>query len=312
MGEQLKIQTGKTRKGEKTMKKILSILLALAMIVCASFAFTACGDGDDGDDGETPAPAGAIKIGVQAGTTGEYFVNGDADWGFDGIAGYEAKGYANGGLAVTDMLNGNVKYVVIDQQPALQLAQKISGIKVLNIPLTEEEYAFGVDKAQPELLNSINAIVAAMKTDGKLNEIVAKYATGVGITPVTSATLDLNRKSEQLVVATNANFAPFEYKEGANFLGIDMEIAAYIAAQLNLELVIVDMDFDAVVTSVGTNGIDVAMAGLTVNDVRKQSVNFTESYYDAAQVIIVKQTETAFNLCESAEDVIAKLESLAG
>ena len=310
------------------MKKILSILLALALTVGACFAFVACGNPDectnhidaDGDgvcdtegcdEAVAPTPRANIKVGVQSGTTGQYFVDGDADWGFDGIAGYESKGYQNGGLAVTDMLNGNVKYVMIDQQPALQLTEKISGIKVVNIPLTVEEYAFGVDKAQDDLLASVNSIVAAMKTNGKLDEIVAKYATGEGITPVTSGTLDLNNQAGQLVVATNANFAPFEYKEGSQFAGIDMEIAAYIADQLDLELVIMDMDFESTVTSVGSNGIDIVMAGLTVNETRKQSVNFTESYYDAAQVLIVKQSDVTFNLCETAEDVIAKLESLA-
>ena len=263
---------------------------------------------------ETPQAPKKVQIGVQAGTTGEYFVNGDVDWDFEGIAGYEAKGYQNPGLAVNDMLNGNVKYVVVDQQPALRLAanQAFSGaIKVVDIPLTVEEYAFGVDKGQDDLLLAINEILADMKTNGKLAEIVDKYATGEGIVPVTSAEFDISKASTQLVVATSANFAPFEYKEGNQFAGIDIEIAAYIAATLGMELVIKDMDFDSVVTAVGTNGVDVAMAALTVNDVRKQSVNFTESYYDAAQVLIVKSADTTFDFCETADDVIAKLEELA-
>lgn len=299
------------------MKKIISIVLALALVVGACFAMTSCSllDFFNPSSEETPGEPQKIQIGVQAGTTGEYFVNGDADWGFDGIKGYEAKGYQNAGLAVSDMLNGNVKYVVVDQQPALVLASNESfagGIKVVNIPLTVEEYAFGVDKAQDDLLEAINTILAEMKDDGTLDAIVDKYATGEGIEPVTSAEFDLNKADTQLVVATNANFAPFEYKEGNQFAGIDIEIAAYIAEALDMELVIKDMDFDSVVTSVGTNGIDIAMAALTVNDVRKQSVNFTDSYYDAAQVLVVKSADTDFDFCETAEDVIAKLEELAG
>ena len=129
-----------------------------------------------------------IEIGVQSGTTGQYYVDGDADWGFDGIDGYKSKGYQNGGLAVNDMKNNAVKYVMIDEQPAKQLAKAITGIKVIDIPLTEEEYAFGVDKAQPELLAQINDILATMKTDGTLDAIITAYATGEGIKPVTSAT----------------------------------------------------------------------------------------------------------------------------
>lgn len=281
------------------MKKIISLVLALACCVGCVFALASC-------KGEKMT----YKIGVQAGTTGEYFVNGDEDWGFDGIAGFEAKGYSNAGLAVNDMLNGAVDFVVVDQQPALQLAAKVEGIKVVNIPLTVEEYAFGVDKSQAELLTSINAILATMKTNGKLDEIIAAYATGEGIKGVTSAEFDASKAATQLVVATNAQFAPFEYKEGNKFYGIDMEIAAYIAEQLGMELVIKDMEFDAVVTSVGANGVDIAMAALTVNDTRKKSVNFTDSYYDAAQVLVVKSDDNTFKKCSTDADVLDKLASL--
>jgi polar amino acid transport system substrate-binding protein len=146
-----------------------------------------------------------------------------------------------------------------------------------------------------------------MKTSGKLDAIVAAYATGDGIKPFTSATLDLDKKDQQLVVATNANFAPFEYKDGDKFAGIDMEIAAYIAEQLNMELVIMDMEFDSVVASVGNNGIDVAMAGLTVNETRKQFVNFSTTYYNAAQMLIVPASNTSFDACATADDVLAVL-----
>ena len=276
------------------MKKILALVMALILVASGVVMLASCS--------KTVTP-----IGVQTGTTGQYFVDGDADWGFDGIEGYESKGYSNGGLAVNDMKNGQVKYVIIDEQPAKQLVKKIDGVKVIDVALTEEEYAFGVDKNQPELLASVNAILAEMKANGKLDAIVAAYATGEGINPVVSATLDASKADKQLVVATNAAFAPFEYKEGDKFVGIDMEIAAYIASELDLELVIQDMEFDAVVTSVGKNNVDIAMAGLTVNETRKQSVNFTESYYNAAQMLVVLESETAFDDCKTAEDVLAAL-----
>lgn len=277
------------------MKKIIAMMLAIMMLASLTLASVSCADK-------------TVYIGVQSGTTGQYFVDGDADWGFKGIDGYTAKGYTNGGLAVSDMKNGNVKYAMIDEQPAKQLAKSISGVKVIDVPLTEEEYAFGVDKAQPELLASINALLVSMKSSGKLDAIVAAHATGEGIKQFTPATkADPAKAAQQLVVATNLAFAPFEYKEGDKVVGIDIEIIAYIAEQLGLELVIVDMDFDAVVTSVGKNNIDIAVSGLTVNETRKQHVNFTETYYNAAQMLIVPESETAFDGCKTAEDVLAVL-----
>lgn len=286
------------------MKKTLSLVLAIVMLLSVATLLASCKQGGI-KVGET------MKIGVQSGTTGEYYVKGDADWGFDGIKDYTAKGYANGGLAVNDMKNGQVDCVVIDEQPAKQLAKKIDGVKVIDIPLTEEEYAFGVDKNQPELYAAVNAIVKEIKENGTLDAIVSAYATGDGIKPFESAKFDASKADKQLVVATNAAFAPFEYKDGDKFAGIDMEIAKYIADKLGLELVIMDMDFDSVVTSVGKNGVDIAMAGLTVNDTRKQYVNFTESYYNAAQVLIVSEDEDAFDDCKTAEDVLDKLAAIA-
>ena len=283
----------KRNGGNPTMKKMLSIIFAIAMLAALTLSAVSCGDK-------------VVYIGVQSGTTGQFYVDGDADWGFDGIPGYAAKGYQTGGMAVSDMKNGNVKYVVIDEQPAKQLAQKM-GVKVIDVPLTEEEYAFGVDKNQPELLASINTVLAEMKTSGKLGEIITAYATGEGIKPITSATFDSAKADKQLVVATNAAFAPFEYKEGDQFAGIDMEIAAYIAEKLGMELVIMDMDFDAVVAAVGNNGVDVAMASLTVNETRKEFVNFSDTYYNAAQMLVVPKSVTAFDNCKTAEDVLAAL-----
>ena len=250
---------------------------------------------------------GKKSIGVQSGTTGQFFVDGDEEWGFDGIKGYKAKGYSNAGLAVADLKNGGSSYVIVDRDPALRLEKAIEGIKVIDIALTEEEYAFGVDKAQEDLLNSINDILKSEEGKAKLSAIFEAYATGEGINLITSA--DYNADKAQLVVATNANFAPFEYKEGDKFAGIDMEIAKYIADTLEMELVIKDMEFDSVVTSVGKNGIDIAMAGLTVNETRKQSVNFTSSYYNAAQVVITVAEDNSFADCKTAEDVLAVLKA---
>ena len=126
-----------------------------------------------------------------------------------------------------------------------------------------------------------------------------------GIVGIESAKYDASK--EQLVVATNAQFAPFEYKLGNKFAGIDMEVAKGFADYLGQELVIMDMDFDSVVTSVGKNGVDIGMAGLTVNETRKQSVDFTDSYYEASQMVIVKKDDTTFDACTTAEQVEALL-----
>lgn len=179
--------------------------------------------------------------------------------------------------------------------------------KVIEIELTNEEYAFGVDKEQPELLEKANAFIKEIKENGTFDEICNKYFGDGTPTPVTSAKRDDSK--EQLVVATNAAFEPFEYTQGDNYLGIDMEIAALFAEYLGQELVIENMDFDAVCLNVGQQKCDIAMAGLTVKEDRKEYVNFTDSYYSASQKLIVTSDNTEFDKCTDVAGVEAILNS---
>ena len=180
--------------------------------------------------------------------------------------------------------------------------------KVIDIDLTDEEYAFGVDKDQPELLEQANAFIAKVLEDGTFDEICDKYFGDGEPEAVQSAELDTSK--DQLVVATNAAFEPFEYTQGDNYYGIDMELAALFAEELGQELVIQNMDFVAVCLSVGQHKCDIAMAGLTINEEREELVTFTDSYYQASQRLIVPSTDTSFDDCADADAVAAKLAEL--
>lgn len=177
--------------------------------------------------------------------------------------------------------------------------------KVIDIELTQEEYAFGVDKTQPELLTQVNDFIKKIMEDGTFETICDKYFGDGEPTAVTSAEEDDTK--DQLLVATNAEFAPFEYKEGDKYYGIDMEIADLLAKELGKELVIKNMDFDAVCLSVGQQKADIAMAGLTVNEERKEYVEFSTSYYNAAQKLVVPSNNTEFDDCADVAAVEAIL-----
>ena len=188
-----------------------------------------------------------------------------------------------------------------------------AGVKVIDIALSEEEYAFAVAKDDAELLAQVNSFMDKIKANGKFDEICNNYF-GDG-TPFTFKSADEDASKDQLVVATSTGFEPFEMVDGnGNYSGIDLEIAYYLAQDLGKELVIKDMDFDAVVNSVagigGTSKCDIAMAGLTVTPARSEVVNFTNSYYNASQVLIVKGDDTTFDACKTADDVVAILNKM--
>ena len=103
-----------------------------------------------------------------------------------------------------------------------------------------------------------------------------------------------NKDDEQapagtLKMATNAYFAPYEYYDGETIVGIDAEIAAKVAEKLGMTLEIVDMQFDSILTAVQEGSVDFGMAGMTVNEDRLKEVDFTISYANGVQAIIVKE-----------------------
>ena len=104
-----------------------------------------------------------------------------------------------------------------------------------------------------------------------------------------------------LTMATNAYFPPYEYYQGEDIVGIDADIAKAVADKLGLELKIEDMEFDSIITAVQTGKADMGLAGMTVTDERKESVNFSDTYATGIQVVIVTENSD-----------IASVDDLAG
>lgn len=109
-----------------------------------------------------------IKIGVQAGTTGDIYCT--DDFGEDAV-----KQYKNGALAVEALKNGQVDCVVIDNEPAKSYVAANEGLVILDTAYAEEDYAIAIGKTNDELLNKINDALAELKADGTLDKIVATY-----------------------------------------------------------------------------------------------------------------------------------------
>ena len=265
------------------MKKIIA--LVLAMLLCMSLV--ACGS-----NGETSG----TKIAVQKGTTALMYAQ--------VLKGAEAVSYDTFALAANDMKNGNAAYVFVDKTTANALCKEISGIKLVDIALSSENYGIGIDPNQADLKAKIDGILTDKAAE--IDAIKDKYMNGdeANYVGVTSAAKDVNRAAEQLVVATNAEFAPWEYKEGTQFYGIDMEIAQLIANELGLELVIDDMDFDMVVNAVGKQGVDIAMSGITITAERMNVINFSIPYYTEAIVVVCKEDDTSLDSVGTVVDLL--------
>ena len=187
-------------------------------------------------------------------------------------------------------------------------------VKLIDIKLTDEEYAFAVKKGNTELLNDFNDFLAEIEENGKFAEIVAKYFEYKGTKKGVEIAIDSVANTDQnFVVATNCPFEPFEYiGDDGKAYGIDLEIAALYAESKGLELVVKNIAFDAILNDVNAGYSDMGMAGMTVNEDRLVSNDFTTAYYQASQKIIVAADNTDFDNCKTAEDVENVIKALSG
>ena len=106
-------------------------------------------------------------------------------------------------------------------------------------------------------------------------------------TTSTEASTSEKDSKQVLVMCTNAEFPPYEYKDNNEFKGIDVEISQLIAKKLNVEVKIEDIAFDSLLPEVNSGKADFAMAGMTVTEDRMENVDFTHTYQTAVQVVVV-------------------------
>ena len=119
---------------------------------------------------------------------------------------------------------------------------------------------------------------------------ISKFICGIIASAMVLAFTGCAEKEKTtLVMATNAEFPPYEYRDGDQIIGIDAEIAQAIAEDMGLELVIEDMAFDSIIAAVQSGKADIGVAGMTVSEDRLASVSFSDPYTTAAQVVIVKE-----------------------
>ena len=187
-------------------------------------------------------------------------------------------------------------------------------VKVIDVKLTDEEYAFVADKDNTALVSDFNAFLADIKANGSFDALVAKYFEGEGEkVGYDITTTDVVNSESNLVVVTNCPFEPFEYiGDDGKIYGLDIEIAAAYAEAKGLTLVIKNIGFDDIFTQVDAGYADIGMAGITVSEDRAALYSFTTTYFNASQKLIVAGDNTDFDGCTTVAEVEAVLAGLEG
>lgn len=286
------------------MKKILALMMAsmLALSMAACGGSSAPADASAPADSSAPADASApaseaapsegavtvtsaddlknLKIGVQAGTTGETYVSEEL--------GITPESFKSGMDAALALKNGQIDAIVLDELPSKSIVAQNDDLNIVDIDLATEEYAIAVKKGNTELLESINKTIKTMREDGTYETLVNTFMPADGSEPVIPENVAAGG-DKTLTLGTNAAFKPFEYVETADPVGFDITMGQYIAKDFGAALAVEDMAFDSLISALQSDKIDFIAAGMSVTEERKQSVDFSDPYYSSKQVIILKK-----------------------
>lgn len=219
-------------------------------------------------------------IGVQLGTTGDAYASDVTE---------NVERFNKGADAVQALKQGKVDAVLIDAEPAKVYVKNNSDLTILEEEFAVEEYAIAVKKGNDDLTNKINGALSELKSNGTLDSIKANWiGDEAGNSPYVSPE-NVDRSNGTIIMATNAEFPPYESMSGEAIVGFDVDMMTAVCDTLGMELQIDNMEFDSIIAAVDSGKADVGVAGMTVTEDRLENVNFTDPYTTATQVIIVRK-----------------------
>lgn len=277
-------------------KNFTRVILVLCCILLVSMSIVGCKssstDDKDANIVKSVDDLEGKKIGVQLGTTGDIYCS---DYEGD-EAGTVIERYNKGNDAVLALKQGKIDAVVIDSMPAEAFVEVNSDLKILDEEFANEDYAICISKKNQELKLKINDALQELSKNGELDKIKANYVGEENERgQYKYEAKDIDRPNGKLVVATNAAFKPYEYYENGNITGLDIDMMQAVCDILGMELKIEDMEFDSIISAVSSGKADCGASGMTVTEDRLKNIDFSDSYTNAKQVIIVKNSDASEN-----------------
>ena len=275
-------------------------LSTLVIAVCLLLASCGSESSETRKQMKTKADLQGAVIGVQLGTTSDGLAT-ELEKKGDGT---KVERYNKGADAIQALLQGKIDCMVTDEAPAKAFQRVNPSLQILPETFDASSFAICVAKDHGELKQSINHAIRILKANGVIDSIVNRHLErGIAVAYTPKASSDTPHPSDakkmgpealqklglkkSLRFATNATFEPFEYYQNGKIVGIDVDVANAIGDVLGVDVEILDMEFDAIITSVQAGKADAGIAGITVTPEREKNIGFTDSYADVRQVIMV-------------------------
>lgn len=249
---------------------------------------------------ERRAPLENANFGVMTGSTAEVYL---ADT-------YPAAGISTFSAiadALTALSNGKVDYVMTAYTTSLNAVRLNPSLEIARKDVVMETSAIAVSKENPELLAQLDAVLAQLRADGTLAEIVSHW-TREGQEYVREPRPVSDGKNGILRVAVSADREPMCFVMDGQYEGLDCELIEYMAYEMGMTVEYQNMQFSSLVAALVSGKADVVISNMTPTEERRESVSFTQSYFDNPQVLVARKSADA----PAAEGEYTSLSQLSG
>lgn len=257
------------------------LLTGLSVLAFSALLLTGCGGGVPENPVHSVDDLSGKTIGVQLGTTGDTLASDIED--------ATVEKYNKAADGVQALKQGKIDAVIVDLETAKAFIEKNSDIEILDEEFADEEYAIAIKLDNTALQTELNGALQALTDDGTLQSIKANYEGDEKGQHPYQVKADADRSKGTLVMATNAEFPPYETVEGGQIVGFDVDMMNAVCDYLGYNLQIEDMAFDSVIPAVQSGKADVGVAGMSVTPDREKNVLFSDNYAVTHQVIIVRK-----------------------
>lgn len=235
--------------------------------------------------GPTHAAAETANYGVMTGSTAEIFIG--ETYPEAKISTYSA--IADAFLALS---SGKIDYVLTAYTTALNAVRSNPNLEIYQKNVIEEESSIAVSKARPELRTAIDGVLERFKTDGTLEQVVSHWTTE-GADYVVEGPPASDGTNGVLKVAIAADREPMCFVMDGAYRGLDCELIELIAHELGMTVEYQNMSFGSLVAALSSGKADVIISNMTATDERRESVDFTQSYFANPQVLVAQKAGAA-------------------
>ncbi len=220
-------------------------------------------------------------IGVQLGTTGDTLA--------EDVEDATVEKYNKYSDAVQALKQGKIDAIIIDSDTAEAFLRNNQDITKLSEGYADESYAIAIKLENTALQSEINGALKTLSDNGTLKQIKDNYDSENAGKSAYTTPEGTDHSKGKLVMATNAEFPPYEFKNGADIIGFDIDMMNAVCDQLGYELQVEDMAFDSIIPAVQSGKADVGVAGMTVTPDREKNVLFSDTYTTTHLVVMVRK-----------------------